>query len=599
MPNSVESLRIRDSVDQIAAFGTLALVPERGGSGSRYQLLDASTDAADRDALPIVNQSLVPKLYFNNTLIGNLVTGDGKCYVTHADGRFSSDESTYNLTITSEDAYAPHRRRVTALFPSPDRHGSIKTLHDALNHVASVAGTSVNLVGLPDYKLFGTAEFINDTLLAAMISGAQPMNQFDFYKIYPRFQFGTLAYLVVNYTKVPRNPYAIPNVKEVTRTYTRYTQGTLIGDQDIIVSGGDRALLPSELAHLTPTARFQEVSYTEVQRYTSQVGEQTIAQYENWVEVETTTRIDVQLRRDTAGTWVLPTSLTHAVEELKTGTIDDIRIVKTVPLQRIERQYSTYEGLISESKTTMQYTTAIFNNGIYRDGQRVGLDCEDIAGLFESREIQTGETTTNYIFPTGERLPTTQTRREYIWNSVGAVESTVSSSYTFFRDSWVRTDISQQVTDPLDLVNATIQFWSKFRSESKGISKSPPLKRPLPTLERWRLKNGELVTETFFRAEDCTQFDATDLLLSGFEIEVPMAQQAGLKIVSDLAVRQKAIEQARGYWETLTVTSTIDLNVYVGMPASAEGKYGYVDSVEHTITQDEGTTTTTLRFLHV
>lgn len=86
-------------------------------------------------------------------------------------------------------------------------------------------------------------------------------------------------------------------------------------------------------------------------------------------------------------------------------------------------------------------------------------------------------------------------------------------------------------------------------------------------------------------------------LRSAFHLSAEWMDFTGLTLLHNLAQRQRELEKAGAYWESVQVTTPIDSTPAAGGSVALAGSTGFAEQVVHTLTEDEALTTTGMRRL--
>lgn len=373
---------------------------------------------------------------------------------------------------------------------------------------------------------------------------------------------------------------------------------------------------------------------------------------DSWTETETTVDIDLDLTFATGlqyaawqATWEAETDPNtrddfntvlgvFAEGQLLNLTVVDSRVRSTASKRFGNQGASLGIGLIGQDVTTYYYGEETFTRRVWKAGK-------DTQTMLQRQE------TLSLSYPNGEEFPLSLVKVYYAYTQYGNLEKTISKTYRSSR-VWILETTQIEMADTSTASNAEYQWVAQeaqartdagnralevLNQELKkalapvmlGVDITPPEKAgPTRTpIGKYQLLNGSAfgivptdpslrvpmvrVDKSIFPLPDdaaATLWDQNgssisteEIARAAFQLGHPYLDYGGLALLWAICQRELVIEKSTSYWEVITVTGSLDTSPTVGESLLADGSSGIVESVEHSVDDDNAVTTVSMRRL--
>lgn len=495
----------------------------------------------------------------------------------------------------------PHRRRYSFIFNNleddvPD--DTALTNHKVLQKICDMAGIVVGRIDLPVVSVVGTLEIINQSPVEVAAMFCEPFNIFEFQHYFVRCDQNGLQILLVDYGDggVGSGPaYRITNAKSVKRTYEMYMPDNRIGQADRFLTGANTT------GGIIPQSITRNTFHTF---YSSSRDTNRFADYSRWSETYTTMELLIEVDGNTVVPIGSPLQDYISVydpgkiinsptfgQPPQLGFIENIQIKETFVQKTDTYNYDDVVGLISSRHTYNTYEDKSFVQGsVYTE--------------IVTKRVLTYTETVEYSYP-GGAFGVSLERKWFHYSQAGDVQATTTYRYFGIRGSWVLQDVIHDWNDNVDLTTAGVLFFanSEFSQLYQQSAKKAfdIAQKQKARLGKYQLYNGEpffqyeIRPHLFYTNKGLT----TDIINTSFAFtrNIPYMNYDGLRLIDDLILRQKRVEEANPYWENITVLAPADFTPVVGVPVVVAGSGGVCLVVSHHIDENTAETTVQLRRL--
>lgn len=636
MSLKVTTIAIRDALSQITKTADITLNPEERVAAPDVEVVSANDDAKLTVTELRPNGSVISILAgHNNVPVHEVFRGQ----VEFIDDMTDPDLFQANIQLSALPPKHPQKTKISMVWNNTRIENTGEdsiTAHQILQEACDAVGIPLGRVDLPNYQLVGTYEAFNRSVVDIANDLIGPFNTFDYLHYYVKAdELNGLQIIAIDYSAADQaigfNPdlvYEIPNVKSTKRTYEMYMPDNRIGDNDILLTGGDR-LIPKDddgadgddpndpggertltvIFRTTVTQDFWSSSYSD-QNNTP----------EQYTRNLTRVAFDVEMVNfSTSGQ-----TLADVVSALENSvSLDaDLRIVASRTVYEASWQYEG-GGLTQFREVTYTYTEKTFK-GYEQTGNVIHSTVQQIVLTYSA------ELTKVYV---RSEYPLTLVRNYYYYNQFGVQYGNEAREYAFFpgplSGGWYLRGVNWSFSSGLDTINARIRLYLDYirllragfdQQVNSPFDPTTGIGDPNPgnnldkqQIVQYQTLNGEpFLPENILspkKTDDGDQFIQTDLhanyteeqlrLRKAFQLSCPHMTFAGLDLIYDICLRQVELERLNAYWENTTVASLIDTTVAVGGVVKAEGSVGIVENLTHSINANEATSDLSLRRLIV
>jgi len=628
MSLGIEQVIITDALTERAKTCTTILAPlERIGAPIGEFQFPGDTQGLSGTNIRPNGATLNVFAGYGNVPLHNIFSGT----VEEMDDLEDADLYNYTIVLSAIPPSQNHRTKLTLLYDFPFNivlATPITTTHTILKDACSAAGIPFGRCDLPSVQVWGSYEIIRRNICEIAEGLCQPFNAFDYKHYYVRVsERDGLSIIAIDYTKGGEvsNLYEVENVEQKTRTFQRYMPDNRIGDSDVLLIGADMYNNDPDSNSGTITD-WQRVTHT----YHSDSREDNKdAGTESWVETETTIEFLLEVVNNPGQSWgSYQKELDFYLEALAAGAIANLIIAESNVLHIITNTFDN-EGTVlignkpdpdnpsgpliptygsatqrtQRNETWYTYNTIKFPLHVYKAGERTA-------------NVLVYEETLTSLYPDGNDFDQTLVKRWYGYSDSGVQNTTTTKTYyNDGRDAWVLQNISSEYSDSPSLTNALIQFYVDKANKGPDFvynySYMASLKWPKAAvvIGKYKLLNGyplnvnTVPPRTITNADSigydptAAEFEQEQREKRCFQMSIPYMGWDGLDLIWAMCVRQKELEKAGVYWESVKATATIDTSPAAGESVIVSGSSGICDSIEHTITSDAAMTTLSTRRL--
>lgn len=648
MSLQISNISIRDALSQITKTADIVLTPSERVTAPNVEVVSAN------DSTKLSVTSLRPngavisiRAGHNNVPIHEVFRGQ----VEFIDDMTDPDTFNANIQLSALPPKHPQRTKISMVWNNTRIENTGEdsiTAHQILQEACDAVGLPLGRVDLPNYQLVGTYEAFNRSVVDIANDLIGPFNAFDYLRYYVKCdEMNGLQIIAIDYSAAdsaigfaPNLVYELPNVKTIKRTYEMYMPDNRIGDNDILLTGGDR-LIPKDdtdtdrddpndpggdrpltfIFKTTVTQDFWSSSYSD--QHT------TPEQY-----TRNLTRVEFDVEMVNFSTSAQTLSDVVSALENSTSLDADLRITASRTIYEASWQYEGGD-LTQFREVNYTYTTRTFK-GYEQTGNVIHSTFQQIV-LTYSEEL-------TKVFVKSE-YPLEMVRNYYYFNDFGVQYGTESRKYAYFpgieiplpspvgpanfRGGWFLRTVDWSFSSGLDTINARIRLYldylrllragfdaqrdSPFDPTTGTGNPNPGNNLDKQQIVQYQTLNGEpFLPENVLspkKTDDQDQFIETDIhanyteeqlrLRKAFQLTCPHMTFAGLDLIYDICLRQVELERLNAYWENTSVTALIDTTVAVGGVVKAEGSVGIVENLSHNISADEATSDLSLRRLIV
>lgn len=513
-----------------------------------------------------------------------------------------ADKYEYNVDLSQMPVGHPHRRKISYIFNSLDSQvadDNTLTNHTVLKRICQMVGVTLGRIDLPEVAVVGTLEVINQSAVDVAAMFCEAFNLFEFQHYFVRCDQNGLQIIFVDYGNggVTGGPaYRISNAKTVSRSYEMYMPDNRIGQADRFVSGG------STTGGIIPQSITRNTFHTF---YSSSRDSNVFAQYGRWSETYNFMELEIEVDGDV----VVPIGAplqdyiniydpSKVIGGSSFGTIipdldfiENIQIKQTF-VQKVDTyNYDSVVGLITSHHTYNTFEDKQFTQG-------------SVYGEVVTKKVITYTESVEFSYP-GGAFGVSLERKWFHFSQAGDVQATTTYRYFGIRGGWILQDVIHEWNDNVDLVTAGVLFYanaefSQIYQQSVAKAYNVSLKEKA-RLGKYQLYNGvpffqyDIKPHLYYTNKGVTS-DMVNTNLA-FTVSVSYMNYDGLRLIDNLILRQKLVEDANPYWENVTITTPADFTPVVGVPVVIDGSAGVALFVAHNIDADNAETTIKLRRL--
>lgn len=636
----VTKFSIRNSLGQTARTATFTVNPHDVSEVPFHEIVTVNENdkVSISDLRP--NGSLVSvNISHNDVAEHDIFVGQ----VEFIDDMTTPDIYTATLSLSDLPVKHPHKAKLTMIWNNtrPENTGEDSiTAHQILEEACAAAGVSLGRVDLPNYAVVGTFDLVHKDVVQLASTLIGPFNAFEYKQYYVKCdQINGLQIIGVDYSRPEPDggysgeAYEIPNISSFERSYEMYMPDNRIGDNDILLTGGDR-LIPAndeggddedtgtrtQVTRRTVTEEFfsDSAEFAGQNPPTRSLDDESPAQQSTKADpapeqrTRTLTRIEFDVEMVNFSTNA--TTLTEIVEALENsvGFDVDLRISSS---RTIYTETWEFEGdtLRQNTQTHNNYTKKVFS-GMSEVGNLIYSKKEEIV-------LDNSQTVTK-VYVDSE-YPREKSNTIHIFNELGVEVATETKEYTFYPNSsdestdaggWYLKGVDVQTQGELDSLNSRIRMFVEMRRALRpnadyDIDGGDSNEFDKMQVVQYQLLNGdEFLPENILNPDKTKgKYVETDIhanyteeqlrIRNAFALSCPHMTFSGLRLIYQNCLRQLELERANAYWETTNVNSLLDTTPGIGSVVVAAGVTGIVESIDHDIDDDEATTTISVRRL--
>lgn len=628
MSLQVSNVSVRDALSQITPTADLTVTPTNPENAPAVEII-SQNDSAKLTVTALRPNGSVVAIRVGHNEVPEHEIFEGQ--VEFIDDMTDPNLRSAGVQLSALPPKHPQKTKVSMIWNNTRPEGSGEdsiTAHQILQEMCDAVGLPLGRVDFPNYQVVGTYEAFNKSAVEVATDLLGPFNHFDFLKYYVRVdQTNGLQVIGIDYSAADQaigfNPnlvYEVPNIKSVKRSYEMYMPENRIGDNDILLTGGDRLIPkddqdgddPNDPGETPPLTTIFRTTVTQDFRSTSKTEPNNTP--EQFTENLTRVAFDVEMVNfSTTGN-----TLEEVVSalELSIGLNADLRIIAS---RTIYEATWEYEGgnLRQLREVSYTYETKTFKG--YEQVGNIIFSTVDQIVLVYSEEL-----TQVYV---KSEYPLTMTRNYFYYNEFGVQYGTETREYAFFPRAtagsdggWFLKVVNWTFSNALDTINARIRLYLDYlrliRAGLDARTDSPfdPSSGDRGNFDKqqvvqYQLLNGEpFLPENILspkKTDDTDGYIETDFhanytaeqlrLRKAFQLMCPYMTFAGLLLVHNICLRQVELERRNAYWENTAVSALIDTTLAVGGVVKAEGSVGIAETLTHNINADEALTEVSLR----
>lgn len=636
MSLSIKNINITDTLTNITTVASIIVTPSDRVPAPAVEIISANdgaklsvTDLRPNGSFLQINAS------HNSVPLHSIFYGQ----VEYVDDDIDPITFTGSIQLSSLPQKSPHRTKIsmvwnnTAVDNTSDEN---LTAHQILREACEAVGVVLGRCDLPDYVVVGTYEAFNRSVVEIAEDLIGPFNTFEYLQHHVQVDdVNGLQIIAVDYSlpdsTIGFNPalvYAVPNGTKVKRSYEMYMPENRIGDNDILLTGGDRLIPRSEddvngngttiINRRTLTQTFTNTSYNPT----------TSKEPEQYTTTETTVEFDIEMTNFFTSAPTL-----EGVAEAYSLAINLDRDLQIIASRTVFEKTFQYESGKLTQTTETYYT--------YEDMSFRGY--EQIGNVIFSRirqKVLTYSERVSKIFIKAE-YPGTMERTYYRYNEFGVQYLTEISKYVYYPDvltanpnggdfkngGWYFNGSETTTASNLDTINAKIKLYSENIKLQRAGLESLQTNSPFDPsssvggsgagdkqqVVQYQTLNGEpFLPEDILnpdRTENKGAYIETDLhanyteeqirLRKAFQLNCPYMNFDGLALIYQICLRQVELERRNAYWEDTSITALIDTTVACAGVVKADNSVGIAESVTHSIDSNSATTTVSMKRLIV
>jgi hypothetical protein len=603
MSLGIEQVTIVDSLSERAKTCNAVLAPlERIGAPIGEFQFPGDTQSLSGTTIRPNGAMLDVYAGYGTVPVHNIFSGT----VEDMDDTENPDLYNYTIVLSSIPSNQCHRTKLTLMFDLAVNESQARantTTHAILSKACKAAGIPFGRCDLPNCQVYGNYEIVHQNVCEIAEQLCQPFNMFDYIHYFVRVsERDGLSIIGIDYTKGGEvsNLYEIANIEDKLRSFRRYMPDNKLGDTDILLTGADK--YTDDPDALTTTITSWDTCYHTYHSDSRDSNDESGT--DQWTETDTTVEFVVQVVNNEGSFYSGGSDIDEYIQALAQGAIANVIISESNVIHSITNTFDSYEGLVQVVETWYTYEQRKFPMHVYKSGERVA-------------QVLTYEETLTSLYPDESEYEQTLVRKWYGYSESGIQNTSVTKTYyNDGRGSWTLQDTQTEAADSPSMTNAAIQFYVDRANQGPDFvfdTSQSNLRQQKPTvlIGKYKLLNGvavnvntpprQTVTNRSLYSYDSTAstYDEDQREKKCFQISVPYMGYDGLNKLWAMCVRQKALERAGAYWESVKVTATIDTSPAAGESIIASGSSGIADSVEHAITSDSAITTLSLRRLIV
>jgi hypothetical protein len=631
---------IEDSLNQLAKTCTLTLAPasaenppvaEFGYPGDTMQ--QGGTALRPNGAfIDIIGEygGLPPQILFRGS-------------IDTMDDLEDPDQMTYKIVLTNIPRGFPHKQRRSTIWSNNEpktEHYKIGTLNSdmILANLCGKLGITLARNDIPHYDILGTYEANQQTAIDIAQSLADPFNQSDHEKYFPRMDMNGLSIIRVNYGENTESPYALTQELSKQASYQAYIPEKAL-DGDVLLVGGDvysgAFTEPVEPEGETGTPHDYISIVTATHTYVddsrslilgsdeaggtsgsvpSAGDSYTIKTTEIQFNVEVHSPTPFSFKAfypDTYELFILGATskypdIYEVIDAAKAGNLTEVNILDSFPFRTVEENYLKLHGkmeLMTRTTTDVTYTKMRF------------ADTTVVVPTYECsvREAFGG--------PRGVEA-VSMTRSWPTYDNLGNTVGNAVKTYMFDR-GWVLQKVDSGTGDNIGITNSQIQYylryWKKLfpglvkPTDYKVISGPDTPRDTITTptsMDTYKLLNGEVLKQSDLGTTLDIEYNGTNVgsyaidshytemikaMRFAITVNCPGMNLEGLLLVWAQILEAREYQTGGYYWHNVTCSYSLDTTPVVGESVKTGGATGICESYRHTINADEALTEVTMK----
>lgn len=662
MPLSIVSIKLSDSIDQIAQTCHLDLVSS-----------DVETTAIAEFSFPgDSSHTTVSDLRPDGTRINvNLGYGSIAPYtafsgiVDHLDDTTDPDAYSYGIDLADLPDGLPERTTFTKVYNMLSIDNYLNDFQRTTSHIiladaCALVGITFGRCDLPDYNIWGTFEVIRKNVIQLAEELCGPFNTFPHTQYKTRCDRNGLQIIKIDYTLGGEVPIAHTVVGDlhVARTFSRYMPENRLGSLDVVLDGGE--IYGTNVDVTQNTFQFTATkTYTNDSRNIAANGQ--TRQLEKWVETTTNMQFTVTARLppgdlssigtplppdnkpigsgDNTQNGVVETDYVAALDDLITqlqaGTLATLNIVDSYTISEIKTTYTVdASGVSADSGSNLPPAGTLQTSDgpgsidsvttVNNTYQKMQFIDTSFTNNLVTRKVLTYSETITIEYPAAYQLPVSMSRVYHSYNTLGVEIGTLTVEYIWDRDSWLLINITSDTPSQEGTTNAEMQLYVNNPIQASVPAASVTLGGNTNTTAISAVQIGQ------YKMLNCLplptgvpRIDANSPFLGGADvlksvygidnqliianfaarvashISCPHMDFSGMKLICPLVEKQRYLEQQNAYWETIKVVAALDAIPFVGESAIIASSSGIVQECESEIDEDSALTTISMQRLVV